>query len=151
MEQGGIHLEPSEGKLTYTNTELASKCKQVQTELTRLRCLMKGPKLRKKHTLEFTGQVIPPSALAGGILVVPSELSGDILYILPSPAVLKPHILDRGYEIDIRNDSNKQVTLITDCKSVRIDGGNTVGPNSGSRWYVAMSPLEEGYEVIRLA
>jgi hypothetical protein len=154
MECGGVHVEPSEGKLTYSNTELTHAAKIAQDDIKRLKSAIKTSSFRRRHVLDITGNEIPAASLAGCILIVPAEVSADKMYCLPAPAAVKPYIAGRGYEIDIRNDSSKQVTLVSEHKTAKLDGGNTIGQNSGSRWYISMLPQEgmgETYELVRLS
>jgi hypothetical protein len=108
---------------------------------------------RKKTVLDSNTTEIPATSMLNGILVIPASVSSEKIYKLPLPKqLITSSNMSNGYSVYIRNDSAHPVTIISDNKKVTIDGANTIGSTTGSKWYLSLHIDEnnESYEFIRL-
>jgi hypothetical protein len=141
------------GQLVLSNLQITYQLRQLEERAKQLRISISASQ-RKMHVLDVTGVELPAQALLGGIVIVSESVAAAKTYTLPAPrTVATQQTAMRGYEIDVRNDSNCQITLVSGHKHARINGADTIAPSAGSRWYlsvVSAVPGHEAYELIRL-
>jgi hypothetical protein len=141
------------GQLVLSNLQITYQLRQLEERAKQLRISISASQ-RKLHVLDAGCVELPAQALLGGIVIVPESVAAAKVYALPAPrTVATQQTAMRGYEIDVRNDSNYQITLVSTGKHARINGADTIAPNAGSRWYLSVVCAvagQEAYELIRL-